>query len=151
MKKKSSSRIGKIAKRIFNIRYWADWDRVKAFTVYLGTGIKRLFVPEQNVASESFDEAMARLNINETDLTLKQKALFRLSVVMVVVGGLIFCYAGYQLFYGSYKALFVSLVVMLIAFALAFRYHFWYFQIKHRKLGCSFEEWYRQGILGEKE
>ena len=39
----------------------------------------------------------------------------------------------------------------LIALVLAFRYHFWYFQMKQHKLGCTFNEWYRQGLLGEKK
>lgn len=151
MKKKTGSRIGRVFKNVINIRYWSDWDRVKAFTSYLANGFKRLFVPSQATAAESFDEVIARMNITETDLTLKQKALLRLSIVMVAVAGLVLMYVGYQLFWGSFKAAIVSFVVVLIALVLAFRYHFWYFQIKKRKLGCTYEEWYKQGLLGEKE
>jgi len=149
MKKKS--RVVKVASRIINVRKWADWDRMKSFTVYLGSGFKRMFVPDKGTANESFKEAMSRLKLNDADLLVKQKALFRLSVLMVIVASLIFGYAGYQLFYGSIKAFLISLVVMSISLVLAFRYHFWYFQIKRRKLGCTLDEWYRQGILGEKE
>jgi intracellular multiplication protein IcmV len=56
---------------------------------------------------------------------------------------------GYQLFYGSYQAAIVSFIILWIALVLAFRYHFWYFQIKNRKLGCTVYEWYR-GLLGDK-
>jgi intracellular multiplication protein IcmV len=52
---------------------------------------------------------------------------------------------------GSIKAFIVSLVVTLIALILAYRYHFWYFQMKQRKLGCTFSEWYKQGLFGEKK
>ena len=69
---------------------------------------------------------------------------------MLLSACLIFVYAGYQFFYGSIKAFIVSLVVMLIALVLAFRYHFWYFQIKQRKLGCTFNEWYRRINRGER-
>lgn len=151
MKKKPGSRIIRMFNRIINIRAWADWDRMKAFTLYLGNGFARLFIPVTNTETESFDEAMTRLKINNTDLIIKQKALFRLSIVMVCAASFIFIYAGYHLFYGTYRATIVSLVVMMIALVLAFRYHFWYFQIKSRKLGCTFHEWYRQGLLGEKE
>ncbi len=151
MKKKSGSRIGRVFKRIINIRAWSDWDRMKAYTQYLVTGIKRLFVPQKHIESESFETAMTKMNLTDADLLIKQNALFRLSVIMSVAAILIFGYAGYQLFYGTFKAAFISLVVMTIALVLAYRYHFWYFQIKHRKLGCTFNEWYRQGILGEKE
>lgn len=151
MKNKSGSRIVKVIKRVINIRTWSDWDRIKSFTSYLVNGFKRLFVPQKAVTTESFEAAMARMNISEADLNSKQKALYRLSQVMISTAILLFVYAGYQVFYGSLKATVVSLVVTMIALVLAFRYHFWYFQIKHRKLGCSFLEWYRQGLLGEKE
>lgn len=155
MKKKSGSRIARVFSRIINIRTWFDWDRTKSFTIALKNGIKYLFVPrkniETNIESESFESAATQLNINDAELLVKQNALFRLSIVMLAAAGLIFIYSGYQLFYGSLRAFGVSLVVTTIAMALAFRYHFWYYQIKHRKLGCTFQEWYRQGLLGEKE
>lgn len=151
MKKKSGSRIVRLFKRIINVRTWADWDRMKSFTLYLVGGFMKLFVPQKTVDTESFEEAIARLNISQSDLMGKQKALYRLSLVMVVAAFLFFVYAGYQVFYGSFKATLVSLIVMLIALVLSFRYHFWYFQIKYRKLGCSFHEWFRQGLMGEKE
>lgn len=151
MKKKSGSRIVRVFSRIINIRRWADWDRLKAYTLYLGNAIKRLFVPETPVRTESFDVAMKRLKITDADLLIKQKALLRLSVVMLCAASFIFIYAGYHLFYGTFRATLVSLVVMMIALALAFRYHFWFFQIKRRQLGCTFKEWFRQGLMGEKE
>ncbi|CEG55846.1 type IVB secretion system protein IcmV [Legionella fallonii] len=151
MKKKSGSRIGRVITRIINIRFWFDWDRMKAFTVALKNGIKRMFVPQQAVTSESFNAAKTRMHLSDAELLSKQNALFRLSILMLAVAILLLGYGGYQIFYGSLKAVIVSLVVTLIALVLAFRYHFWYFQIKHRKLGCTFNEWYRQGLLGEKE
>lgn len=151
MKKQTDSKIVKMISSILNVRSWFDWVRLKSFTLYLANGFKRLFVPQQAIKAESFKEAANKLDISDENLLAKQKALFRLSMIMVGAAGLILVYMGYQLFYGSFKAAMVSLVVTLIALALAFRYHFWYFQIKHRKLGCTFNEWYRQGLLGEKK
>ncbi|MFI4918342.1 MAG: type IVB secretion system protein IcmV [Legionellales bacterium] len=151
MKNKSDLKIVRIFSSIINIRAWADWDRMKSFTLYLGYGVKRLLVPENPTATESFDAAMERLGISDADLLIKQKALFRLSTLMLFLAGLILIYAGYHLFYGAFKAAIVSFVVMLIALVLAFRYHFWYYQMKTRKLGCTFNQWYRFGLMGEKE
>jgi intracellular multiplication protein IcmV len=151
MKKKSGSRIARVFNRIINIRTWFDWDRTKSFTVALKNGIRLFFVPQKNSTTESFDTAAAKMHLSDAELLVKQSALFRLAVVMLILAFIILGYSGYQLFYGSLKAFSVSLVVTLIALTLAFRYHFWYFQIKHRKLGCTFNEWYRQGILGEKK
>lgn len=149
MKKKSGSRIERIITRIVNIRTWFDWERVRSFTVFLIQGFKRLFVPQQSAESESFDEAVSELKLTSTDLLIKQKALYRLSLVMLATAVLILGYVAYQLFWGSFKAALLSFVVMMIALVLAFRYHFWYFQIKEHKLGCTFQEWFRQGLLGE--
>ncbi|AOW53551.1 TPA: type IV secretion protein IcmV [Legionella pneumophila subsp. pneumophila] len=151
MKKKSGSRIVRVITRIINVRKWVDWDRMKSFTLYLVNGVKRLFVPQEPTHVEAFDEAVKKLKLNEADLIIKQKALFRLSVIMVIAAFMLLIYMGYQLFYGSWKATIISLVVVMIALVLAFRYHFWYYQIKQRKLGCTVKEWYRQGLLGEKE
>jgi intracellular multiplication protein IcmV len=149
MKKKS--RIVNLFSRIINIRRWFDWERMKAYTLYLGNGVSRLFVPQKQIQEESFDHAVKEFNLDDKNLLLKQKSLFRLSIIMVFLAFLILIYAGYQLFYGAIIAFIISLVVMMIALVLAFRYHFWYYQIKNRKLGCTFSEWYRQGLLGGKK
>ncbi|PWY54688.1 type IV secretion protein IcmV [Legionella qingyii] len=147
---KKQSRIGNLLRRIINVRRWFDWDRMKAFTLYLVNGFRRLFVPQKKGEAESFNDAVKLLNLTDESLLIKQKSLFRLSIIMLLTALLILGYAGFQLFYGSIKSFFVSLIVTLIALVLAFRYHFWYYQIKNRKLGCTFNEWYRKGLLGER-
>ena len=150
MKIKKSTRLVKVFKQVFNFRYWFDLDRVKAFTSYLVEGFQKMFVPQVAKKTETFDSAVKRMKLNPDELAAKQTALLRLSLLMCAVAGLIFGYAVYQFYYSAYKAVLISLVLMLIALVLAFRYHFWYFQIKERKLGCSLYEWYRQGIKGDK-
>ena len=151
MKKNAGSRVGAVITRIFNVRAWFDWDRVKSFTLFLMDGLKRLFIVQEHVQSDSFNEVQKQFKLTDADLLLKQKALWRLSMIMLTVAFLIFSYAMYHFMFGALRAGMVSLVVMMIALVLAFRYHFWYFQIKKQKLGCTFKEWYRQGFLGEKE
>ncbi|STX29846.1 intracellular multiplication protein IcmV [Legionella beliardensis] len=155
MKKKSGSRIGNLFKTIFNVRAWSDYDRIRAFTLYLGNGIKFLFVPQKkesasNEALANFKEAMDAQNLTEADILARQRGLYRLSILMCVIAFGFFCYAMYHLFYGGIFAVIISLVLMLVALVLAFRYHFWYYQIRERKLGCTFREWYSQGFLGKK-
>lgn len=151
MKKNSESRVGRVFRRIIDVRTWLDWDRLKSLSLALFTGLKRMFVPQRETTGESFEAALTKFDITEADLEKKKTALWRLSILMVSAGLLIGGYAIFQLIYGTYRASIVSLVVMMIAFVLAFRYHFWYFQIKERKLGCSLQEWYKQGLRGEKE
>lgn len=151
MKKNVGSRVGAVIAGIFNVRAWFDWDRIKSFTLFLMDGFKKLFIVQEQLQADSFSEAQKQFKLTDADLLLKQKALWRLSMLMVTIALLIFGYSIYHFIYGTLRAGLVSLVVMMIAWVLAFRYHFWYFQIKKQKLGCTFNEWYRQGLLGEKE
>jgi intracellular multiplication protein IcmV len=155
MKKRKTSRIVGLFKSIFNVRSWLDYDRIKAFTLYLWNGIKKMVIPQkvevtEQDASQSFRTMVASMNLSEQDLASRAKGLYRLSLLMCFVSLLIFGYAIYQIVSGHWKATIVSLVVTLIGLVLAFRYHFWYFQIKERKLGCTFQEWYKRGLLGGK-
>lgn len=150
MKKQPKSRILNIFSRIFNVRTWLDFDRLKGFTLYLLNGLKRMFIPQPKQAKESFDEAIKRMNLSEKDLITKKQSLYRLSILMCFFAACIFVYAAYQVVFGGIKAVLLSLILICIALVLAFRYHFWYYQIKERKLGCSFYEWYKQGFWGEK-
>ena len=150
MKKKSGSRIGRLIGQIFNVRLWFDWDRMKSYSQYIATGARGVFVPQQSTKSESFEAAKKRLNLTDEDLLIRQKGLLRVSILMVICAAFVFAYSIYHLYYYSIKGGLVSLVVMFLALTLAFRYHFWYFQIKERKLGCSINEWFKQCIMGDK-
>lgn len=150
MKKKFSTRIVNVIKRVFNVKRWSDWDRMKSFTQYLFKGIKRIFIPNSAEGVESFDAVKVKMNLSDADLLARQNALLRLSYFMVGIAVLIFGYSIYHLVYGHIAAFFLSFVISLIALALAFRYHYWHFLIKEKKLQCTINEWFRQGILGEK-
>ena len=153
MKIQNDSRIAGVFKRIFNVRQWADYDRMKTFTMYLGAGIKKMVVPQKikvEDSKNSFNETLSTLNLTDQDLIARSKGLYRLSILMFTVAMGVFVYAIYHLVYGTHRAAIVSFVVAVIGLVLAFRYHFWYFQIKERRLGCTFKEWYRHGLLGKK-
>jgi intracellular multiplication protein IcmV len=160
MKNKSNSRVVRVLSKILDIRTWFDWERMKSFTLFVGNGLRGLFMMDTEnkkttkdnlPLTESFNSAKQSLNLTDADLIIRQKALLKLSILMATIAILIFSYSIYQFFYGTLRAGFISLVIMMIAVALSFRYHFWYYQIKSHKLGCSVHEWFRKGLLGEKE
>lgn len=150
MKNTSQHRTRHLFQQIFNIRLWFDWERMKAFTQYLLQGCKTFLVPQKAQVTESFEEAMARLGLTDSDLLARQKGLLRLSLLTLGFAILLLGYAIYHVFYGSLLAVMLSVVLMCVTLVLAFRYHFWYFQIKKRKLGCTIREWFKQGLMGGK-
>ena len=149
MKNKSRSRIGRVLSHLINLRSWFDWDRMKSLTLFLWFGIKKFFVPQQGAEGESFEAAVKRLKLTDADLLVRQKGLLRISLLMVFFALLFFAYAIYLFVGHSFKGGILSLVVMSIALTLAFRYNFWYFQIKKRKLGCSIHDW-SKSLMGDK-
>ncbi|MBA4696470.1 MAG: type IV secretion protein IcmV [Legionella sp.] len=152
MKIKKSTKLKNFFKRIFQIRWWLDLDRIRSGLNYLINGAKVLFIPQKNqIPTESFDAAVSRFQLSNQELQQKGKSLFHLSLLMCVLALAIGSYTVYQFLYGSYHSAFLSLVLALIALTLAFRYHFWYFQIKTQKLGCSISEWFQQGLLSRKD
>jgi intracellular multiplication protein IcmV len=148
--KKSDSRIIRVLSSLINVRAWFDWERLKSFTRYLVNGVKKFFVPQKTTDTETFEAAKKRLNLTDKDLLARQKGLLRVSLLMAFFAILLFIYSMYHFYYFNIKGGVLSLVVMLIAGVLAFRYNFWYFQIKERKLGCSIREWYKKSFTGDK-
>ena len=134
----------------FNFRAWADWDRSKFIATYFLTIFERFFVLKRKpkASSESFDTAVAKFNLDQKELKAKALGLKRLSYTLVLMAVFLFCYGIYQLCYGSLRGVLISVVETGIALVLAFRYHFWYFQIEHRKLGCSVKEWFKTSFTG---
>ncbi|MBA2650212.1 MAG: type IV secretion protein IcmV [Legionella sp.] len=136
---------------IFKISRWLDWARVKAGSKYFYRSTKEIISPQVGKKQESFNSAVHTYKLNDQELHIKQQALLRLSLLMLSFATLILGYAVYQFIFGTIHAGLLSLVVMGIALVLAFRYHFWYFQIKQRKLGCTFQEWVKALRGGKNE
>jgi len=151
MPKSSHTRIKRLFSNLFKVKSWLDTERIRSGYRYVVDQASIYFIPGTTTKKESFDTAKVRLKLSDEDLLVQQKGLLRLSIVMVAAAIGVFSYAMYNLFYGYYAALIVSGVVIMLALAMAFRYHFWYFQIKHQRLGCSVQDWFRQGILGVKD
>lgn len=106
-----------------------------------------VFVPQKpSTDKETFEQAMIRLNLSEQDIQQKQKDFLRLAIIFASIGVVILCYALYIAWFGAFGSFLLAFVVSLIALAMAFRHHFWWFQVKKRKLGCTIKEW-----LGEEK
>ena len=90
---------------------------------------------------ETFEEAIARMNLTEADLKDRQKMFLMQTFVYLGVGLCVLGYAIWLAFQGYITGMLVTFLVALLAFSYAFRSHFWLFQLKKRKLGCTFKEY----------
>ncbi len=96
--------------------------------------------------TETFESAIERLKLTEQDLQMRLKINSRTLVAMSVFIGLLFCYLVYLVFYGALAGSLIVLALIFLSFVRAFQCSFWNFQIKNRRLGCTFQDW----LKGEK-
>jgi intracellular multiplication protein IcmV len=146
---KEASQTRRLLRTIFNPKVWMDLDQVKNSTNYITNGTKKLFTMKDKVtSSEGFEATMKRLGLDDKAIEKQKKSLFRLALLMLVMSLCVFSYAMILLYSGSLHSALATLIISLVILALAFRYHFWYYQLKVRRLGCGLKEWFVSGLLG---
>ncbi len=134
-------------KTFFNPRAWLGYDSLKEQTRTIKTILKTATTVQKPETAESFDEAMQRLDMTENDVRVTSRIYLCYTFIFLVLAVLDFIYGCYLLFHhGTFLGMVLALAVCALLLAQAFRYHFWYFQIKSRRLGCTIQEW-RQSLL----
>ncbi len=137
-------------KPLINFPKWMGVSDIKKTTSNIAALAKAIFVPERAQRKESFKQAVNRLHLTEANIKSREKQTLTLAIIFAVLGLLLLFYAGYLAQEAHFFGALFGLIVACIAFAQAFYNHFWYFQIKHRKLGCSVREWWRFLLKGKK-
>lgn len=137
-----------ITSKIIDIRVdkWVGLDHIKETTKHLQSIIKSVFVPERPRYSETFDEAMMRLQLTEADLAQRQAVFTRLFYFFIVLAMSVIAYGLNLAFQGAFLPAIIAFCLSIYAFAQAFRFHFWLFQIKNRKLGLTLQEWFNSSV-----
>src|SRR3990167_6272021 len=135
-------RIFKISRKTFiNPSEWLDYENLKTHHQTLLGVVKATFTPAKATREETFDEAMTRLKLTEADINQTETRFRNTAIVFLVIGLIAFLYAFYLLFrYTSLTGWLLGIVVAFLFFSQAFKYDFWSFQIKSRKLGVTFKE-----------
>ncbi len=146
--------LGKMVKPLVNVPKWMDAKRITADASFISLLIKRILKPQKATIEENFEESLVRLKLTENDLKDRYIEFRRLATIFFIVSLLLIGYLFYLIFDStgtvSWRAIVLSSTVFLIAFVQFLRFHYWVFQIKKRKLGCSFKEYFLSGILGIK-
>lgn len=138
-------------KPFFNFKGWFGWEQIKEGGSTVQEIIRKLFVPSQPKIEESFEEALERLQLTEEDIQQRKKMFGYFCLFFFISACCLLAYALYLLLTGSVAAGLASIGLSALLLGQAFRYHFWLFQIRSRRLGCSFGEWFWYGLLGIKE
>jgi len=145
--------IFKISRKTFlNPTGWFGLDLFKMHNDITVDLVKSAVAKPVPLREETFKQAMVRLKVSEEELAdIKNTYLFY-SVVFLILGLIALVYSFYLLFvHVSISGWLIGLAVSALLISQTFRFHFWYFQIKERRLGFTFQDWwdYLRGKKGK--
>lgn len=138
-------------KTFFDPSGWFGFDVVKENTKLSWAVVKEVFTAKTPTAeaTENFAEAQKRLRVSEQDLIRLNKYFFTIAWVFLIAAILAFVFAVVIVLDGYFFGFVFALSATVLFLGQAFKYHFRYFQIKKRKLGCTLAEW-RQELFSSK-
>lgn len=128
-----------------NVKGWSSWGQIKENAKIVGM----LFKDIKTTTSEAppskkstFAETVQRLGLTDDALRARMKSHFQVAVACTALGLIAFGWTFYLLIAkGMLLSSLVALSLSALMFSYAFREHFNYFQIKQKRLDCSFSEW----------
>lgn len=131
-------------KTFFNPAGWLGYNELKTYNRIIWSSLKDLTTIEKPQRTETFEEAMQRLDQTDADVQVTSDRYLLYAVIFVGLSALTFA-AGFVFLigYGKLSGCVLAMACTAILLTYAFRFHFWHFQIKHRKLGCTFNDWWR--------
>jgi intracellular multiplication protein IcmV len=97
---------------------------------------------------ETFEHAIERLGLSEEDIVARRRMFVQQAIFYTLLGFAVIASGVSLAFQHAIIGMLMTFLVSLIAFVNAFRAHFWYFQMKQRKLGCTLQEWLNGSLEG---
>jgi len=136
--------LSNIGSWIFNIRYkeWIDLEGLKGTTRYLGKQLKTLTYNQKPPRQETYEEALQRLQLTEEIVQAQSRRYFLLILLFLTLSFLVFCYFLWLCFLKNVMGSCMAFSLVLYGLTIAFRYHFWHYQIQRKKLDCTLREWF---------
>lgn len=128
--------------RFFNVKGWMGYDQLKKSTTSMTSYTKDLFSKPKMGEPETFEEAMVRMGLTEEDLNHREKTCRKYLFFFAGLGGLLLFYSLFLLINGDVRNTFLCLGISAFLFVQAFKQHFWLYQIRERRLGCTMQEWW---------
>ena len=102
-----------------------------------------IFVVRSPRVKADFHSVMTQLDLTEDDLLKRTQYFQKLIRFWLFVVSVVCIYAFYLIAKGIWLGVVFTAILIIVILLQAFRYHFWLFQIKQRKLGCSVYEWFQ--------
>lgn len=134
--------VKKTVKSLFNFSAWMGADELRRSGSNIKQLAKSIFSVRNAQYEETFEQAVQRFNLSEADLKEREKAFGWMALFYGVLMGVLLAYMAYLWVWGTWSSVLMTLILSAVMASLAFRQHFWYFQVRERRLGCTFKEWF---------
>jgi len=130
---------------------WVGYNQLQSDSKTVGKIFKSVFERSAKAEKkESFEEAVKRFNLTEEDIQKRMKSAKQLVMTFLGFGGILLAYMLYQWTVGHIIEGFICLVLAALTLSYAFREHFNLFQMRQRRLGCTYKEWFKSTFKGSK-
>lgn len=137
-------------KTFLNPSGWIDYESLRNQNLTIKDALSSLFTVPKPGTEETFEQAKKRLGLTEKDVVDGAKRYRRYAITFLVLGLLVFVYSFFILFhYGTLNGWLLGIAVSGLLLAQAFRFDFWSYQMRIRRLGVTFKEW-KDDILSDK-
>lgn len=135
----------------FNVRQWLGLDNLKKDAKKLKNMMADVLIPPKSdsIRVETFEESLERLNLTEADVQKRIRTCVWTIAFLVTIIFVLMCYAFYLWHQHLHRGVFLCAILMLLLGSFTFREHFYYFQMKKRRLGCSVLEWVKFVFWGK--
>lgn len=131
------------ARSFLDIPRWMGAEHLKRNARSIRSMLRGFSTVKKPELEETFEQAITRMGLNEQRLEERKAEFFRLAMIYLAAALGAFAYLLYLIFHGHYRALMLSLTLVIVLFSFFFREHFWYTQMKYRRLGMTFGQWLR--------
>ena len=129
-------------KSMFNVKSWIGWESVSQS----GSWIQSLFTamlkrPNRPMVQETYQEACEKYGYTKEFLEKQEKGFLQASQIYLGVLCVGLGYMAWLMAKHHTVAALIMVPINFMLFALFFRESFWHMQLKHKKLGMTFQNW----------
>ena len=136
--------------RFLNVSDWLGTAEIKKNSGNIKSMIDSIFTIAKPESKDSFEGAVAKYELDEAAIEQKKQYFFTAAMVYLALFFAFICYFAYLVYSKNFMTSVTTLCISLIPLALFFKSHFWYTQIKYRRLGFTFSEWLASLIVRHK-
>ena len=143
-KQKKASKIKEAGKFLFDIPAWIGVSAIRQNSSWLSRLIKQTFAARHfssDGQSVAFNDAMQRIGVSSEDLPGRARHFLLISLMFLLFSIFSLGYIAYLWSHASWLVIIAAVIVFCLFATRAYFYSFCCFQIRQKRLDCTFKEW----------